>query len=128
MKSHLCDSLPNLVPCSALIKRFITPELLRWNGIQDHFGPTLRGSVIFTGPGGDKRWNDLHTRVNEHASILRCPYDYPLTRSLAEHSRHLQVLFPYHNPWTDLVALPPNFGNRRTSLPTGRFRYGVGTH
>jgi len=50
----------------ALIKRFITPELLRWNGIQDHFGPTLRGSVIFTGPGGDKRWNDLHTRVNEH--------------------------------------------------------------
>lgn len=109
MKSCLCISLPNPVSCSALIKRFVTPELLRWNGIQDHFGPTLRGSVIFTGPGGDKRWNDLHTRVNEHASISRSPCDYPLTLSLAEHSRHLQVLFPHHDPWTDLPALPPHF-------------------
>jgi len=90
-----------------LIKRFITPELLRWNGIQDHFGLTLRGSVIFTGPGGDKRWNDLHTRVNEHASILRPPYYYPLTRSW----QNIRVVSKYYSRitipgLTSLLSLP----------------------
>jgi len=122
------DSLPNSFSCSDLIKRFITPELLRWNGIQDHFGPTLQGSVIFNGPGGDKRWNDLHTRVNEHVSILYPPRYYPLTRSVAEHPRHFQILFPHHNPWTHLPALSPNVRNRRTPLPARRFGHGVGTH
>ncbi len=106
MKSYPCSSLPNIVPSSALIKRFITPELLRWNGIQDHFGPTLRGSVIFTGPGGDKRWNDLHTRVNEHASILRRPCYYPLTCL-----QNIRVISKYYSRitipgLTSLLSLP----------------------
>lgn len=52
---------------------------MRWPGIEAIYGPTLRTTAVF-GPGGegegDKRWEDLHTRVIEHVSrpILALPH------------------------------------------------------
>ncbi|ODO05584.1 hypothetical protein I350_04641 [Cryptococcus amylolentus CBS 6273] len=71
-----------------LLKCFVTKELMRWKGIEDIYGTTLRQSPIFA-PGstlgkkigvtekakktteefenpGDKRWEELHKRVVEH--------------------------------------------------------------
>ncbi|KAG8859553.1 hypothetical protein FRB96_004437 [Tulasnella sp. 330] len=51
-----------------LVKCFITHELVRWPSIEGIYGPTLRQTLVFlTGNAeGDKRWEDLHTRVIEH--------------------------------------------------------------
>jgi 26S proteasome regulatory subunit N5 len=50
-----------------LVKCFITRELMRWPGIENIYGPTLRKTAVFIkGDEGDKRWEDLHTRVIEH--------------------------------------------------------------
>ncbi|KAG8986813.1 hypothetical protein FRB94_002648 [Tulasnella sp. JGI-2019a] len=51
-----------------LVKCFITHELVRWPSIEGIYGPTLRQTPVFlTGNAeGDKRWEDLHTRVIEH--------------------------------------------------------------
>ena len=38
---------------------------MRWPGIEGIYGPTLRTTTVF-GDGGEKRWEDLHTRVIEH--------------------------------------------------------------
>jgi len=48
-----------------LAKCFVTSELMRWPGIQDVYGPTLRKTDVFSGD-QEKRWDDLHTRVIEH--------------------------------------------------------------
>jgi len=70
-----------------LLKCFITKELMRWPGIENLYGPTLRQSPVFA-PGsklgvktgskaegkkpeevedaGDARWEELHKRVIEH--------------------------------------------------------------
>ncbi|KAF8516535.1 26S proteasome non-ATPase regulatory subunit 12 [Hysterangium stoloniferum] len=48
-----------------LVKCFTTRELMRWPRIEGIYGPTLRATTVF-GDGGDKRWEDLHTRVIEH--------------------------------------------------------------
>ncbi|KAF8579030.1 hypothetical protein K439DRAFT_1395051 [Ramaria rubella] len=48
-----------------LVKCFTTRELMRWPGIEGIYGPTLRTTTVF-GEGGEKRWEDLHTRVIEH--------------------------------------------------------------
>ncbi|CAK9784808.1 26S proteasome non-ATPase regulatory subunit 12 [Cutaneotrichosporon oleaginosum] len=72
----------------ALLKCFVTKELMRWPGIEDLYGPELRKSPVFapdttlgvkTGPQadeerkpdrtvspGDARWDALHSRVVEH--------------------------------------------------------------
>ncbi|KAG8850824.1 hypothetical protein FRB91_008741 [Serendipita sp. 411] len=56
-----------------LVKRFVTKELMRWTGIQEYFGPILTQSDVFSGPTGEKRYKDLHTRVTEHVSMIsRC--------------------------------------------------------
>ncbi|KAF8330428.1 PCI-domain-containing protein [Cantharellus anzutake] len=50
-----------------LAKCFVTRELMRWPGIETIYGPSLRVTPIFgTSSEGDKRWNDLHSRVIEH--------------------------------------------------------------
>ena len=75
------------LPHSDLLKCFITKELMRWPGIQDLYGPTLRQTIVFapdselgvkSGPKydgkkpeekekpGSVRWEDLHKRVIEH--------------------------------------------------------------
>jgi 26S proteasome regulatory subunit N5 len=38
---------------------------MRWPGIEGIYGPTLRTTTVF-GAGGEKRLEDLHTRVIEH--------------------------------------------------------------
>ncbi|KAF8531920.1 26S proteasome non-ATPase regulatory subunit 12 [Gautieria morchelliformis] len=48
-----------------LVKCFTTRELMRWPGIEGIYGPTLRTTTVF-GKEGEKRWEDLHTRVIEH--------------------------------------------------------------
>ncbi|KZV91331.1 PCI-domain-containing protein [Exidia glandulosa HHB12029] len=48
-----------------LLKCFTTQELMRWPGIQGIYGETLSATSVF-GPGNEKRWEDLHTRVIEH--------------------------------------------------------------
>ncbi|EJD51782.1 PCI-domain-containing protein [Auricularia subglabra TFB-10046 SS5] len=48
-----------------LLKCFATQELMRWPGIQSIYGATLKQTSVF-GPGNEKRWEDLHTRVIEH--------------------------------------------------------------
>jgi len=47
----------------ALVKCFITAELMRWPGIESIYGPHLRKTPVFS---SDKLWEDLHTRVIEH--------------------------------------------------------------
>ncbi|OAV92789.1 hypothetical protein PTTG_12239, partial [Puccinia triticina 1-1 BBBD Race 1] len=64
-----------------LVKCFTTPELMRWPGIQELYGPVLRKSRVFGPAGtsglvgdiaeddplaGDRRWEELHKRVVEH--------------------------------------------------------------
>ncbi|ODN95273.1 26S proteasome regulatory subunit N5 [Cryptococcus wingfieldii CBS 7118] len=54
-----------------LLKCFVTKELMRWKGIEDIYGTTLRQSPIFAsgstlGKKIDKRWEELHKRVVEH--------------------------------------------------------------
>lgn len=41
---------------------------MRWSGIQEIYGPTLRNTRVF-GHGEEKRWEDLHTRVIEHVRL-----------------------------------------------------------
>ncbi|KZT05826.1 PCI-domain-containing protein [Laetiporus sulphureus 93-53] len=47
----------------ALVNCFTTPELMRWPGIEEMYGPLLRQTSVFS---SDKLWEDLHTRVIEH--------------------------------------------------------------
>ncbi|RDX51116.1 PCI-domain-containing protein [Lentinus brumalis] len=47
----------------ALVKCFTTPELMRWPGIEQIYGPHLQKTSVFSSP---KLWEDLHTRVIEH--------------------------------------------------------------
>ncbi|WWC62599.1 uncharacterized protein I303_105196 [Kwoniella dejecticola CBS 10117] len=47
-----------------LVKCFVTKELMRWSGIEQLYGPTLRQSPIFAS--GQVRWEELHKRVTEH--------------------------------------------------------------
>ncbi|KAL7423115.1 proteasome regulatory particle subunit [Cryptotrichosporon argae] len=70
-----------------LVKCFVTKELMRWPGIQEIYGPTLRQSAVFSSNStlgmktgkevgreaddtpanpGDARWDQLHKRVIEH--------------------------------------------------------------
>jgi 26S proteasome regulatory subunit N5 len=58
---------------SNLVKCFVTRELMRWPGIEGIYGPSLRQTTVFATGGdgaGDKRWEELHTRVIEHVRIL----------------------------------------------------------
>ncbi|KAG8896815.1 hypothetical protein FRB99_008622 [Tulasnella sp. 403] len=51
-----------------LVKCFITRELVRWPSIEGIYGPTLRSTPVFLvkDEDGERRWEDLHTRVIEH--------------------------------------------------------------
>ncbi|KAK4056568.1 proteasome regulatory particle subunit [Microbotryomycetes sp. JL221] len=65
-----------------LIKCFTTPELMRWPGVEELYGQSLRQTKVFGSKGvsgvagdieesdkdsqGDKRWQVLHDRVVEH--------------------------------------------------------------
>ncbi|WVQ65751.1 uncharacterized protein L199_003929 [Kwoniella botswanensis] len=70
-----------------LVKCFVTRELMRWSGIEQLYGPTLRQSPIFASGStlgkktgikaegkkseeidnpGQVRWEELHKRVTEH--------------------------------------------------------------
>ena len=49
------------------MKCFVTKELMRWPGITEIYGSTLRKTDVF-GSDQDERWQDLHTRVIEHVS------------------------------------------------------------
>jgi 26S proteasome regulatory subunit N5 len=76
---------------SDLLKCFVTKELMRWPGIEEMYGPTLRQSPVFASSSelgkktgtktegkkpeeienpGEWRWEQLHKRVVEHVS---CP-------------------------------------------------------
>jgi len=39
---------------------------MRWSGIEGIYGETLRGTAVFRPTEGEKRYQDLHTRVTEH--------------------------------------------------------------
>lgn len=109
--------------CSNLVKCFITRELVRWPSIETIYGPTLRKTRVFLEKeeDGDRRWEDLHTRVIEHVShpwsntfffeLLRC------TLRL-ERPRHLSLLLPYHPPSLDQSPRPITQSNRGDPLPT----------
>ncbi|KAI1789766.1 hypothetical protein LXA43DRAFT_1182999 [Ganoderma leucocontextum] len=56
-------ALPKLELNYALVKCFTTPELMRWPGIEQIYGPHLKKTSVFSSP---KLWEDLHTRVIEH--------------------------------------------------------------
>ncbi|KAG0141300.1 hypothetical protein CROQUDRAFT_664022 [Cronartium quercuum f. sp. fusiforme G11] len=78
------DELKQIEGVFDLVKCFTTPELMRWPGIQELYGPTLRKSRIFGPKGtegvtgdieedvgegsdpGETRWSELHKRVVEH--------------------------------------------------------------
>ncbi|KAH9823925.1 PCI domain-containing protein [Melampsora americana] len=78
------DELKQIEGVYDLVKCFTTPELMRWPGIQELYGPTLRKSKIFGPKGtagvpgdieeyveaggdpGETRWQELHKRVVEH--------------------------------------------------------------
>lgn len=78
------DELKQIEGVYDLVKCFTTPELMRWPGIQELYGPTLRKSKIFGSKGtagvpgdieedveagsdpGETRWQELHKRVVEH--------------------------------------------------------------
>ena len=63
---------------------------MRWPGIQELYGPSLRQTRVFGEKGtsldqgdvkedvsdyrGDKRWKDLHIRVVEHVRFTSKPY------------------------------------------------------
>ncbi|GAA94546.1 uncharacterized protein L969DRAFT_83888 [Mixia osmundae IAM 14324] len=76
------SKLQSIPECYNLAKCFTSPELMRWPGIQELYGPQLRQTKVF-GPNGvkgvtndidetidagqgDKRWEALHNRVIEH--------------------------------------------------------------
>ncbi|WRT67748.1 uncharacterized protein IL334_004720 [Kwoniella shivajii] len=46
-----------------LVKCFVAKELMRWSGIEQLYGPTLRQSPVFA---SGIRWEELHKRVTEH--------------------------------------------------------------
>ncbi|POW19845.1 hypothetical protein PSHT_04212 [Puccinia striiformis] len=78
------DELKKIEAVYDLVKCFTTPELMRWPGIQELYGPVLRKSKVFGGKGiqglegdieedvevdgnpGEVRWQELHKRVVEH--------------------------------------------------------------
>jgi len=76
------ENLPEIQNCYNLVQCFTTPELMRWPGIQELYGPLLRSTKVFgttktVGVVGDidedvqegegeVRWEELHTRVIEH--------------------------------------------------------------
>lgn len=41
---------------------------MRWSGIEGIYGETLRRTAVFGPTEGEKRYQDLHTRVTEHVS------------------------------------------------------------
>ncbi|KAI0347847.1 PCI-domain-containing protein [Trametopsis cervina] len=55
----------------ALIKCFVTQELMRWPGIESIYGPSLRETSVFS---SNKFWEDLHTRVIEHNIRIAAKY------------------------------------------------------
>ncbi|KDQ17766.1 hypothetical protein BOTBODRAFT_53290 [Botryobasidium botryosum FD-172 SS1] len=68
-KLAINPALSNLELHNNLVKCFTTRELMRWPGIESIYGPTLRATAVYGSGGdgaGDKRWEDLHTRVIEH--------------------------------------------------------------
>lgn len=78
------DELKKIEAVYDLVKCFTTPELMRWPGIQELYGPVLRKSKVFGPKGspgfdgdieddpdeaadpGEARWQELHKRVVEH--------------------------------------------------------------
>ncbi|MBW0509753.1 hypothetical protein O181_049468 [Austropuccinia psidii MF-1] len=78
------DELKKIEAVYDLVKCFTTPELMRWPGIQELYGPVLRKSKVFGPKGsnglegdiadddddevdpGQMRWQELHKRVVEH--------------------------------------------------------------
>ncbi|KAK0524645.1 proteasome regulatory particle subunit [Tilletia horrida] len=65
---ELTDGLERVAEYKNLLKCFTTPELMRWPGIEELYGPTLRATTVFSqgDAEGDKRWEELHKRVVEH--------------------------------------------------------------
>ncbi|KAF8305000.1 PCI-domain-containing protein [Clavulina sp. PMI_390] len=64
---YLNSALEKLELQYNLAKCFVTKELMRWPGIQHIYGATLRKTKVFgNDEDGNKRWEDLHTRVIEH--------------------------------------------------------------
>ncbi|XP_077294721.1 regulatory particle non-ATPase 5 [Arctopsyche grandis] len=51
-----------------LLKMFINPELIRWDGLCSLYMETLRATSVFdpATEDGEKRWTDLRNRVVEH--------------------------------------------------------------
>ncbi|EYB81659.1 hypothetical protein Y032_0377g260 [Ancylostoma ceylanicum] len=73
-----------LVPdYKALVELFINQELISWkNVIVRHYEKILkkaRGTGIFDGKDGEKRWKDLHMRVGEHNMRMISKYYTQIT-------------------------------------------------
>lgn len=69
---------------------------MRWPGIEAIYGSTLRATKVFgADEDGNKRWEELHTRVIEHVSLLAfvCLHTVNLTHQLSERSGYLAILY-----------------------------------
>ena len=99
---------------------FTTPELMRWPGIIDLYGSRLRQTRVFgevgraapavaadvgdleeenedAGVKGQKRWDDLHTRVLEHVRRVGCALVHPRLLSSADaRAQNIRVVAKYY--------------------------------
>lgn len=62
---------------------------MRWPGIQSIYGTFLRKTQVFK---AEKQWEDLHTRVIEHVSIVLYWKTHEAHYCNAEHPCHRRVL------------------------------------
>lgn len=72
---------------------------MRWPGIETIYGPSLRATKVFgSDEDGNKRWEDLHTRVIEH--VRHPPHSSPPFPScligLFSTKQNLRVISQYY--------------------------------
>lgn len=91
---------------------------MRWPGIEGIYGPTLRTNTVF-GEGGEKRWEDLHTRVIEHARLFTS-YTSLHAKTSLEYPRDLSLLHAHPARAATVPARPLHSTDGRDSLSTGR--------
>jgi len=63
---NLDKNLDEVLKYRALLKYFLTMELIRWPEIEKIWKPELQQLEIFQGESGIKLWSDLHKRVIAH--------------------------------------------------------------
>lgn len=83
-------TINELAPYKQLIKKFLTPEIMKWSKIKEDFTKELRSSSIIAifdeSPSGESRWSDLHNRSIEHnIRVISKAFTRIRTQRMAEH-------------------------------------------